>query len=223
MQMFGRFMGACVGPLMFLNIIGPVIAGLWLAVLGRWGLIGWGVLIVGLGTTCLWLAMIPGWLLGMPGVRFISRGRYGLAAMFMSAAGLYDIAVITMWCVGVLTFFGLRADATPLLPVLVWSYSVATAPISHMAKGEDPSSVRTWATEFCCQAGYIAMILALLLTGADVGQAGTIFALIMSLSVVLRVTAVVRYFRSAGLEAAEANLTPLRSSAMITAALVEPN
>lgn len=43
MEAFAKFAAAVAIPLGLLNMLGGIVAGIWLAILGRWGIIGYGI------------------------------------------------------------------------------------------------------------------------------------------------------------------------------------
>lgn len=47
---------------------------------------------------------------------------------------LYTEVALAAWCLVVFFFFAMQADATSLLPALIWSYCIASGPISWMAQ-----------------------------------------------------------------------------------------
>jgi hypothetical protein len=137
------------------------------------------------------LIMAPGALLSFPLAHAIGRRRYAIASGFVFLAALYDITIITIWCVGVLSFFGYRADVSSVIPALLWSYSIATRPIVGMANGEDGGAVATWATVFFAQLGYAVMMLGVM-AGVTPGQLVALFAVVMSGSVLVRLAMIVQ-------------------------------
>ena len=57
MEAFVRLMTVMAVPLGILNIFGGVVSGIWLAILGEWGIIGYGILALMVSGIGLGLAM----------------------------------------------------------------------------------------------------------------------------------------------------------------------
>lgn len=119
-------------PLVILNWLAPIAAIIWLAILGQWGIIAYGVALWIVGVYALGLAM-------MPGTIFFSAigsmlNRYQLGTRLAGFLGLLNVFfVLSCWCL--FNLWLLLADATPttLIPILLWFYSIATNPIGFLA------------------------------------------------------------------------------------------
>ena len=118
-------------PLQLLNIFGGIIAGIWLAILGQWSIIGYGLLIL---IGCLFvefilaLVMIPGLLFVLPASALHKKGYKLSAYLFEFLLGFYIMTVLTVWCMGILTFFVKQAGSNSLIPILLWSYGIVSIP-----------------------------------------------------------------------------------------------
>jgi hypothetical protein len=65
--------------------------------LGEWGSIGYGILIMAVGASILKFVLAPGLLSSMPAVAFYEKGNK-LAGFFIGFLGqLYTIAIFTVW------------------------------------------------------------------------------------------------------------------------------
>lgn len=121
-------------PVFLLNLLGGVVGGVWLAALGDWGSIGWGVGAMAVGGFAVSIALLPGVLLAGPAVLCINKGwnvpAYGLLLLSNS----YTSAVMAAWCLGTLLFFGGRATTDSAIPLLLWSYSVGTGVWTWLAR-----------------------------------------------------------------------------------------
>src|SRR5712692_8929458 len=134
MNAFAKIANALAVPLALINRFGGIVAGIWLAILGEWGSIGYGILmLVGAGFL-LGRAMMPGMLFSAPAAAFLEKGNKPAFYFFGFLSTLYTIAVLTVWCVVVLYFFANRADTSSIIPMLLWSYGVATGPIAWLAQ-----------------------------------------------------------------------------------------
>lgn len=203
-------MGALVGfmkvlaiPLMLLNVLGGIVSGIWLAILGEWGAIGWGILAFTVSGIALGLVLMPSALLAVPAAHFGEKGK--LFAMYILAflSNLYVIAVVTVWCVAVLYFFAKRADASSIIPMLIWSYGVATGPWAWMAQKEQQggSGFASVVSAFFSQVGYIVMVLAVLLARVTLIDVIILFAIVMFIGLIIQFKAsleIQREMRSVG-------------------------
>lgn len=154
-------------PLLVLNVLGGIVSGVWLAVIGQWGAIGYGLFFGLAGSVALSLAMLPGLVFAAPAVYFEKRGnRAGLLTIGLLSV-MYTMAVISAWCTFILVFFAHRAtNMSGLIALLIWSYGVALGPLMWMSKseaqsGNDASSVTT----FAAQIAYVVVALLVLTVG----------------------------------------------------------
>jgi hypothetical protein len=123
-------------PLAFLNIFGGIVAGIWLAVLGEWGAIGWGIAAIVLATCGMSIAFLPAVGLGAMGGYFAERGHTLLFTFFAFLSSFYTVGTIALWCGLALYFFASLADAGSVIPLLLWSYGIATGPFAWVAAKE---------------------------------------------------------------------------------------
>lgn len=145
-----------------LNMLGGIVSGVWLAVLGEWGVIGWGILAFVASNLVLSIALVPSIAIAMGLSKTIER-RSVVGSLFLSTlSSLYVAAVMTAWAVAVMVFFMSRADARSWLPMLLWSYGVAIGPWAYMAHKESSSEDRGLASRvavFFAEIGYVALML----------------------------------------------------------------
>lgn len=120
-------------PIVLLNVFGGIVSGVWLAILGHWGSIGLGLCLIVGSAMFLAFAMMPGFLLMMPAVRFAERENYVAMYLVAFVGSAYTFTIITLWCATIMWFFVNRATEGSLVPLLLWSYGVAIAPLSFMA------------------------------------------------------------------------------------------
>lgn len=169
----------------------------WLAILGEWGTIGWGLLAMFGSPMLLSLALAPSMLLVLPSVYFGERGLMTLVYVFTLLGSLYVIAVMTVWNGGVLYFFASRSDASSFLPSVLWSYGVALGPWQYMARqeaqggGGDASAITT----FFAQIGYVVMIVLVIFAPVSLVQVVTTFVAIMLVGLVFQFSAAVQAMR----------------------------
>src|SRR3546814_11554160 len=105
MKALENLMGAFSVVLVLLNALGGVVAGIWLAILGEWGSIGYGLMFGIGGAMLISFAMLPGMLLAGPAVMMDKKGiKYGFY-LFGFLIAVYTFGVLTAWCLFVLFFF----------------------------------------------------------------------------------------------------------------------
>ena len=110
---------------------------------------------------------MPGMLFAVPAAALEEKGRRGLATLLAGLSSLYTSALIAAWGAGVLLFFGARAAPNSAVPLLIWSYGVATGPWGFLATedqravGNEYSAMAT----FFLQIGYVAAAIVLLIGG----------------------------------------------------------
>ena len=157
------------------NFSSGIISGIWLALLGEWGSIGYGILFLIFSAWGLGLILMPGTLLfGMP-IAWFSKRDYTLGIFFFGfLSSLYTATVILVWCCIVLVYFLKDATSASLIPRLIWSYGVAIGPWAHMASYESLDSASTLIT-FFIQIAYIAVIILILFTQITLFQVILVF------------------------------------------------
>ena len=168
-------------PLMLLNMFGGIVAGVWLAILGKWGIIGWGVASFFISSSLIGFAMAPGLLFAIPAIAFHEKGIKVGFYLFSFLGALYMVVILTVWCMGVLDFFIDKADAGSLYATLLWSYGVATGPLSYLTNRETQSGGGTGATVATCfaQVGYVVTVVASLIFQLSFVEMIVVFSAVM--------------------------------------------
>lgn len=175
--------------LLALNFLGGTIAGIWLAILGEWWAIGYGIAGIFLSHFVLAIALLPsiglGAVAGWLEQKNVPAGAWSLGVL----SSVYIAAIMTVWCVGILYFFLLRADATSWIPLLIWSYGVATGPWAWMAQKETQSGggESSLVATFAAQIGYVAMMLAVVFAEPSMVALTVVFGAIMLLATIANI------------------------------------
>jgi hypothetical protein len=154
-----------VVPLAILNVLGGIVSGIWLAVLGEWGIIGIGVLLAVGDAVFLGIALIPGLLLAAPAAHFVNEGRTVPAVFFVGLSSAYTLGLITAWCCGILFLCVRDATTSDIVPRLIWSYGVAIGPWAYMASKEQGPGAEGFSSTvslFFAQLAYVAIIFLVL-------------------------------------------------------------
>jgi hypothetical protein len=149
-------------PIVLLNIVGGIISLIWLAILREWGAIGYGICAIIFSTFAISFLLLPSLLLSGPGTYFLKKGHKYLFYMFSFLSNLYVNVLITVWCVGSLLLFMEKASPASLIPMLIWSYGIATSPWTYMASKEGPDALGSCVPSFFAQIGYIIMMFMVL-------------------------------------------------------------
>jgi hypothetical protein len=181
MEAFNRLATALAVPLGLLNMLGGIVAGIWLAILGKWGIIGYGIAALFVSGFGLGIAMMPGLLFAAPAAALLEKGNKLGFYFFGFLSALYTVAILTVWCIAVLYFFARQADPSSIVPILLWSYGVATGPIGWMAQKEAQGGGGEGAmiSTFFAQVAYVIVILAVLFFHVSVVDVAVLFGLIM--------------------------------------------
>lgn len=167
-------------PIVILNFFGFVISGVWLLVIGQWGSVVAGLFISMFAPFGLGLTLLPGALIGGPGIYFANRGLTIGVYFFGFLSSVYTYVLITVWCGGLTYYFMRDAPSHAFWPMLIWSYGVATSPWSYMAQKDQ--AIPSFLAAFFAQVAYIIM-MACVAFGVDLADGIQVFALVMMVGV----------------------------------------
>lgn len=186
MEALGRIIGAIAIPLVFLNLFGGIASGIWLAFLGEWDLIGYGLLLIIVSGFSLGIAMAPGMIFALPAAKMLESGNK-LGHVFGLLAMAYTMLVITAWCIFAIVFCLKRIEPDALFPALIWAYGIGTAPVSFLAQkdaqaGNDAAAFTT----FFVQIALLASITSIYFLEVTLAGVLGIFAVVMTVSVVIQ-------------------------------------
>ncbi len=187
MEAFARLLSVLAVPLGILNMFGGIVSGIWLAILGEWGLIGYGILALLISGMGIGLAMAPGLIFAGPAAVMLEKGNKIGGYFFGLLSTIYTVGVLTAWCILVLIYYTKHADADSIIPVLIWSYGIATGPIVWLAQ-KDLQSGNEYAmiTTFFIEVAYILTILAILLVGVSLLNVLVLFGVVMSIGLIVQ-------------------------------------
>lgn len=102
--------------------------------------------------------------LAVPAVA-LSRSR-PTAAMILGIPGLlYTAALITVWCMGALTYLLSRATPASWIPLMLLAFSIGTAPWTYMAQKEAQGGAgeSSLVAAFFAQLAFVAVMLAIVI------------------------------------------------------------
>jgi len=125
-------------PLGIFHLFGGIVAGIWLAILGEWKVIGLGLLLLVSSPFLLGFVLMPGSMFAIPAMKAVESGRKMLGALMGSLSVIYTTAVIVVWAYLMLRFFHGRAHDSSQIPFLLWSYGGPVfGPYAYLAKNGD--------------------------------------------------------------------------------------
>jgi hypothetical protein len=178
-EKIARLLGLLAVPIAVLNMAGGLVSGIWLAILGKWSTIGLGIAILVLGAFAISVALIPSFIFAGPAIYFSERNKtLFLVFGFLNMA--YTMLVISFWCCIILIVFTQKADGSSFMPLLIWSYGVATGPLAYMASKEAQGGINySMISTFFAQVAYLIVVIAFLLFSLRVMDAFIIIAVVM--------------------------------------------
>lgn len=169
-----------VVPLMLLNFLGGTASGIWLAVLGEWWAIAYGIAAL-FSHFLLAFVMMPALIFIGPASFLHAKGRMFLAFPFVLLSQVYTYGVITAWCLFVFYFFISRASHDAFWPLLIWSYGVALGPWMYMTQKEQQggSGDASLMTTFFAQVAYVVIALVVIFGEASLEELAVVFGGVM--------------------------------------------
>lgn len=187
MAPFARFFILIAVSLGLLSTFGGIVAITWLAVLDEWQIIGVGLLALFLSRFVLTVTTMPGSIFVAPAVVLL-RGGNRIAGHALGLLGTaYTVGIITLWCIGILHFFTSLSAATPSVPVLLWSYGIATWPVTLLGQRElHANSDHGVINLFSVRIAYVLVVVAFVLTDLQVVDLGLLFATVVAIGVMVQ-------------------------------------
>ena len=194
MGMLSKVLPILALSVMVLNMFGAAVGAIWLAVLGKWSAIGWGLLGLIGGSFVISLAMLPGLIFVLPVVTF-QKWRFK-AGIYMSAVlgALYTTLVISIWCMGALYVLTLKArpdSVSSLIPALLWAYGVATGPVAFLAHKESQGGggQASAITTAFSQIGFLILIICVPVFQMSLPDAAVLFIAVMFIGMCVQLAA----------------------------------
>jgi hypothetical protein len=186
---FSATLTALTVPIAILNMTGGIVSGIWLAILGEWGEIIRGIILIVVSGFTISFALMPGLLFAGPAALAMEKSKKILGIFFGSLSVLYTVELITVWCILIMWFFVTSATERSLIPMLIWSYGVALAPWMWLAQKDQQGGGNEFSifTTFFAQLSYILSMIMFFL-GATLGAIAIIFGLIMLLGSILQMS-----------------------------------
>jgi hypothetical protein len=170
-------------PLMVLNLLGGIVSGIWLAILGEWRLLIYGIVsFIGAGML-LGILLAPSLLFAAPAAMLLEKGKILLGMVVGFFSNIYLAALFTLWCGVVFFIFMRNANSSTFWPLLIWSYGVATAPIGFLASKERENQASQFTNCFV-QVGYLLMMIAAIFFRVDIIDLMIVFGTVMILGLI---------------------------------------
>lgn len=173
--------------LIAVNLLGGLVAGIWLAVLGEWRTIFLGFAFSFAMPWAWMIASLP--TMALAGIMIGKTDRDPDATpslMLVVPGALYTNSLICAWVLLCFWFFMNRIDDNPSVPFLLWSYSTAMSPLAYMASKERDDN---WAEGLGIIGAIATFLLLLILHLFDASMASRIWGTAL-VAVVLGFTAV---------------------------------
>lgn len=180
-----KIIGILSLPVIAVDLLGGIVGLVWLAILGEWGLILWGVILMVIGTFILSLLLLPSFIFAFPAVYFAKKRLNIFVIPFVFLSALYVGILMyfsSLWVIGFVTsaLDGVQGS----LPYLFWGYCLATAPWSFMASKEDSNSIATFLPIFFLKLGLVSVIIMSGIFGTGIEESLVVFTYIMLAEVV---------------------------------------
>lgn len=195
-------------PLVALNWLGGIVSGIWLAILGQWGAVISGIIFLLFSSWIIPFALAPSLLLGAPIAYYMERDKISGVIILGGLSSLYTMALITVWCCGILFLFVNGATETSLIPLLIWSFGIATGPWIALSsrEGSGDGNNASFIAALLAQIAFVVVALKLLFSGLSLFAALKVFGSFMAVGFVIQFTMVVMMMqeqRRASLELAK--------------------
>lgn len=174
-------------PLALLNVFGGLIAFGWLLFLGEWKYLGIGI-VLSIGMPYLFLFVeLPSLGFTYIASRLAEKKFRALVLPFTFLATLWTQLVIMLWCFAVVVYFVRAATPDNYIPMLLWGYSVAMAPISYMAKF-DGNSASTGFLLLIAQIACVGLIISFIVGATGISMLKLLLALALIMPVIAIIT-----------------------------------
>ena len=163
--MFNRIIEILSLPIILLNMVGGIVGGIWLAVLGEWGLIGIGILLLFTSHWILSILMIPSLPLAGIAMHFYEKKNF-LSHVFVFISQLYTNILIIATCVFaffVCSSFDSGNIGVGYIPYLLWSWGMALGPWQFFASKE-PENEFSAITLFSASVFYFLFLISIFIS-----------------------------------------------------------
>jgi len=193
-----RTVNALLVPILLLDFLGGIIGFIWLATMGEWGIIIGGIIYMIIGAFVVSLLLIPSLLLIAPITYFAKKENVVAIAFFGLLSVSYVAVIIYFTCAWIFqSYTGSIPAGNSILPYLLWSYSIATAPWAYMASKEDKDSSGTFMALFFSKLGLACVVVLTGFFGVALSTSLGVFAFLMFIEVLVAATITVLMMKEA--------------------------
>ena len=158
--MINKIIQLLILPILILNMLGGIIAGIWLAFLGEWKLIGIGILLFFTSHFSLSLLMLPAILLAGTAMYFYEKNS-PLKHLFGFLPQFYTNLLIVGTCAFafcVCSGFYQGESKVGLIPYLLWSWGMALGPWQFF-QSKEPDNEFSAITLFSATSFYFLFLI----------------------------------------------------------------
>lgn len=168
--MLAMIVGVLSVPIMILNFASGIVAGIWLAILGEWGLLGIGILFLFTSHWLIGLLLLP--MLPVDALTLYLSGRKNpLGYLTGYISFLYTnilIALTFFFAYSVCKSYYHGDTWIGYIPYVLWSWGMALGPWQYMSSREPNNEYSTF-TMFCAAAFYLFFLASLFIYPPLVG------------------------------------------------------
>ena len=143
-------------PTIVLNLLSGVVSFIWLgAILGEWGMLGYGFVLSMIAPSALGLAVMPTMVFILPLALLPEKGVLRVMGLVVSGllSNLYTAILVTLWACSVFYYFVDGSTNSNAVPHGIWSYSVAVGPLGYLASKDGGTaskfSLMTTSAAYC--------------------------------------------------------------------------
>jgi len=188
MKSFFTLISVLLVPIFVLNILGDIVAGIWLVILRDWEALWVGILAIFASHFPLSLFLMVGMIFILPAQYFIKKNNKSgiLVCSFLSIS--YTLTLITIWSVMILWFFISSATPQNIMPRLIWSYGTAMSPWMFFAQkdqqGGDGNEYSLISLLFA-EVAYISAMAMILFLKATMFNILAVFGIVMGVCLIV--------------------------------------
>ncbi|HVY88472.1 MAG TPA: hypothetical protein VG942_06360, partial [Hyphomonadaceae bacterium] len=127
-------------PLVILNFLGGIAGAVWLAILGRWDLVGAGIAYAIAGPLLLSLPLMLGMAFALPAMKAVEHNNIVAGILLAVISCVWNAAIMTASAVTVFVYIMKDYDPShPIWPYLLLAYGTAMGPWAFLARKDAQS------------------------------------------------------------------------------------
>ena len=129
-------LGVLAIPLGILNLLGGIVSIIWLAFLGEWHLVLFGIAYAFVGTFLISLVLLPGMIFAAPAAMAAERGKPWITLLLGVPSIIWTYFVLFGSCY-IFLKIAVQNYEGQIIPYLLWAYATAIGPWTYMAQKEE--------------------------------------------------------------------------------------